>query len=173
MTAQTVDIGTQYVDEEEMSIQSSIKDVPVLNPEMEVKLGILSNRLLHGSYWFLILDMMFKTKFQLHALAKAARMRDAACRESASSIMSWVKGVGGKVRLVDIARPDYGKEEDFTVEYAVKTMATLDTWLEQGVMEVLVEGLNDVDEVLKTVLDKHRDFHWESQSMKEKVFLPE
>ena len=52
-------------------------------------------------------------------------------------------------------------------------MATLDTWLEQGVMEVLVEGLYDVDEVLKTVLDKHRDFHWESQSMKEKVFLSE
>ena len=87
--------------------------------------------------------------------------------------MSWEKGVGGKVRLVDIARPGYGKEEDFTVEYAVKTMATLDTWLEQGVMEVLVEGLYDVDEVLKTVLDKHRDFHWESQSMKEKVFLSE
>ena len=77
------------------------------------------------------------------------------------------------MRLVDIARPDYGKEEDFTVEYAVKTMATLDTWLEQGVMEVLLEGMSDVDEVLKTVLDKHRDFHWESQSMKEKVFLPE
>lgn len=74
MNAGKVDIGTQYVEDDDISVQSSIKDIPILNPEMEVKLGILSNRLLHGSYWYLILDVMFKTKFQLHGLAKAARM---------------------------------------------------------------------------------------------------
>ena len=38
-------------------------ETTTINHEMEVKLGILANRLLHGSYWFLILDMMFRTKF--------------------------------------------------------------------------------------------------------------
>ena len=50
MNIEKVDMGTQYVDHEEISTQSSIKLEPVLNSEMEVKLGILSNRLLHGSY---------------------------------------------------------------------------------------------------------------------------
>ena len=44
---------------------------------------------------------------------------------------------GGRVKMADIAKPDYGREEDFTAEYAVRTMATLDTWLEQGVREVV------------------------------------
>ena len=169
MNTEKVDIGTQYVEGEEISVQSV--ETTFINHEMEVKLGILANRLLHGSYWFLILDMMFRTKFQLIGLAKAARMREATCRESASSIMSWVREVGGKVRLVDIARPDYGKEENFTIEYGVRTMATLDTWLEQGVMEVLASGVSEANDVLKAVLEKHRDYHWESQGMKDKIFL--
>ena len=173
MTNEKVDIGTQYVDEQEISIQTPLKHEDTLNSDNEVKLGILSNRLLHGSYWFLVLDMMFTTKFQLNGLARAARQREAACRESAITIMSWVKQKGGRVRLVDIARPDYGREEDFTAEYAMKTMATLDTWLEQGVMQVLVEGVKETDDMLREVLEKHREFHWESQSMKDKVFLPE
>ena len=104
---------------------------------MEVELGILSNRLLHGSYWFLILELMFTTKLELRGLARCAKQREDACRESASSVMSWLMEKVGKVRMADIAKPDYGREKDFTAEYAVSTMATLDTWLEQGVREIL------------------------------------
>ena len=88
--------------------------------------------------------------------------------------MSWVMGKGGRLKIADIAKPEYGDEEDFTDEYAVKTIAALDTWLEQGLREMLemvvgkeVEGMEDM---LKGVLDKHREFHWDSQAMKNRVF---
>ena len=55
---------------------------------MEVQLSILSNRLLHGYYWFLILDLMFTTKLQLKGLARSARKREAACMESAITMIS-------------------------------------------------------------------------------------
>ena len=141
---------------------------------MEVKLGILSNQMMHASYWFLVLEMMFTTKLQLSGMARSVRQREAACRESAITIMNWVMGKGGRLRIADIAKPEYGDEEDFTDEYAVKTIAALDTWLEQGLREMLemvvgkeVEGMEDM---LKGVLDKHREFHWDSQAMKNRVF---
>ena len=170
-----VDTGTQYVDDQDISTQTTNNNPEaILTYDMEVQLGILSNRLLHGSYWFLILDLMFTTKLQLMGLARSARKREAACRESAITIMSWVMEKGGRVKMADIAKPDYGREEDFTAEYAVRTMATLDTWLEQGVREVLEMVLGKegqgMEERLKMVLEKHRDLHWESQAMKNTVF---
>ena len=57
-------------------------------PIIEVQLSILSNRLLHGYYWFLILDLMFTTKHQLKGLARSARKREAACMESAITMIS-------------------------------------------------------------------------------------
>ena len=103
-------------------------------------------------------------KLQLLGLARSYRKREAACRESAITIMSLVMDKGGRVKMADISKPDYGREEDFTAEYAVRTMAILDTWLEQGVREVLemVVGkeVQGMEEMLKMVLEKHRDLHW-------------
>ena len=169
-----VDTGTQHVDDQDISTQTTnINPEAALTSDMEVKLGTLSNRLLHGSYWFLILYLMFTTKLQLMELARSARKREAACRESAMTIMSWVMEKGGRVKMADIAKPDYGREEDFTAEYAVRTMAALDTWLEQGVREVgeMVVGkeVQGMEKMLKMVLEKHRDLHWESQAMKNTV----
>ena len=41
----------------------------------------------------------------------------------------------GELRLVDVARPD-PEVETMDAEAALRTLVTLDTWLEQGVMEV-------------------------------------
>ena len=68
---------------------------------MEVQLSNLSNRILHRSYWFLILDLMFITNLQLTGRA----------------IMSWVMEKGGRVEMADIAKPDYGRKEDFTAKF--------------------------------------------------------
>ena len=54
-------------------------------------------------------------------------------------------------RLVDIAKPDYGSDDNFSLEYAMKTMVTLDTWLEQGIMEVLVEADTHMEDMLKVI----------------------
>ena len=170
-----VDTGTQHVDGQEISTQTANNNQDAnLSYDLEVKLAILFNCLLHGSYWFMLLDMMFTTKLQLRGLGRSARKREAASRESATTIMSWVMEKGGEVRMADVAKPDYGREEDFTAEYAVRTMATLDTWLEQEVRVVLetvvgkeVEG---IENMLKGVLDKHREFYWDSQAMRNRVF---
>ena len=58
-------------------------------------------------------------------------------------------------RLVDIAKPDYGSDEDFSLEYAMKTMVTLDTWLEQGVMEVLVEADSHMEDMLRVASSRN------------------
>ena len=54
-------------------------------------------------------------------------------------------------------------------------MATLDTWLEEGVREILdkVVGkdIQELEELLNRVLDKQREFHFETQAMKNKVFV--
>ena len=171
-----IDTGTQYGDDQDISTQTT-NNMPEasLTYELEVELGILCNRLLHGSYWFLILDLMFTSKLELRGLARSAKQREVACRESASSIMSWLMEKGASVKMADITKPDYGSQEDFTAEYAVTTMVTLDTWLEQGAREVLekVVGteLIGLEELLRTVLDKHREFRWETQAMKNKVFM--
>ena len=92
-----VDTCTQYVDDQDISAQTTKNNQEAtLTYDMEVKLGTLSNRLLHGSYWFLILDLMFTTNLQLMGLARSYRKREDACRESAITIMSWVmeKGAG-------------------------------------------------------------------------------
>ena len=84
-----VDTGTQYVDDQDISTQTTNNNPEAsLTYDMEVQLGILSNRLLHGSYWFMILDLMFTTKLQLMGLARSARKREAASRESVITIMS-------------------------------------------------------------------------------------
>eukprot|EP00091_Calanus_sinicus_P017556 TRINITY_DN37934_c0_g1_i1.p1 TRINITY_DN37934_c0_g1~~TRINITY_DN37934_c0_g1_i1.p1 ORF type:complete len:121 (+),score=43.96 TRINITY_DN37934_c0_g1_i1:125-487(+) len=106
-----VDTGTQYVDDQDISTQTTNNNQEAtLTFDMEVKLGILSNRLLHGSYWFLILDLMFTSKLELMGLAMSARKREAACRES--SMTSHVLGVEkeGKVKMADIAKPEFGRE---------------------------------------------------------------
>ena len=172
---QIMDNSTQHDDDQEISTQTANYNPEAnLSYDMEVKLCILANQLLHGSYWFLLLDLMFTTKLQLRGLARSARQREAACRESATTIMSWVMEKGGRVRMVDIAKPDCGREEDFTAEYSVRTMANVDSWLEQGVREVLemVVGkeMEGMEEMLKGVLEKHREFYWDSQAMKNKVF---
>ena len=173
MKVEKIDMSTQYAIEQEIPTQNNNKQEDVFDTDMEVKLGILSNSLLHGSYWYLVLEIMFTTKFEMNGLARAARLRETACRESAITIMSLVKQKGGRVRLADIARPHYGREEDFTAEHAMRTMATLDTWLEQGVMKVLVDGVNEMEDILTEMMVKHREFHWESQAMKEKMCLPQ
>ena len=58
-------------------------------------------------------------------------------------------------RLVDIAKPDYGSDEDFSLEYAMKTMVTLDTWLEQGVMEVLVDADSHMEDMLRVASSRN------------------
>ena len=58
-------------------------------------------------------------------------------------------------RLVDIAKPDYGSDEDFSPEYAMKTMVTLDTWLEQGVMEVLVDADSHMEDMLRVASSRN------------------
>ena len=170
-----VDIGTQHVDEQEISTQTSNSNLEAsLNYDMEIKLGILSNQMLHASYWFLVLVMMFTTKLQLRGLARSARQRERACRESAITIMIWIIKKGWRVKIADVAKPEYGDEEDFNDEYAMKTMAALDNWLEKGLRDVLemVVGkeMDGMEEMLKGLLDKHREFHWDSQAMMNRVF---
>ena len=58
-------------------------------------------------------------------------------------------------RLVDIAKPDYGSDEDFSLEYAMKTMVTLDRWLEQGVMEVLVDADSHMEDMLRVASSRN------------------
>ena len=169
-----VDTGTQYVDDQDISTQTGT-DSPIISYELEMQLGILCNRLLHGSYWFLILEMMFTNKLELRGLAMCAKQRESVCRESASSIMSWMVKNMSTVKIADIAKPDYGREKDFTAEYAIRTMASLDTWLEQGLREV-VEMVTEQDmgglvDLLKSLLGKHRDLLFESQALKNKVFV--
>ena len=67
---------------------------------------------------------------------------------------------------MDISKPEYGKEQDFSLECAVTTKLTLDIWLEQDVMEVLMEANLEVDKVMRNILEKQREFHWESKAMK-------
>ena len=167
-----VDAGTQCVDDQDMSTQTTNK--LLVTYELEMQLGILCNQMLHGAYWFLILEIMFTTKLQLRGLARCAKQRDVTCRESVSSIMSWVMEKGGTLKLADIAKPDYGKEKDFTAEYAVRTMAALDTWLEKGLREVMdmVSGqdMDGLEELLNRILSTYRDFQFESKAMMNKVF---
>ena len=166
-----IDTSTQYVDDQDISTQTT-NNMPEAG--LTYELGILCNRLLHGSYWFLILDLMFTSKLELRGLVRSAKQREVACRESASSIMSWLMEKGASVKMADITKPDYGSQEDFTAEYAVKIMATLDTWLVQGVREeleiVVGKDIDGIEEMLRSVLDKHREFYWDSQAMKNKVF---
>ena len=169
-----VDTGTQYVDDQDISTQTETNS-PIISYDLEMQLGILCNRLLHGSYWFLILEMMFTNKLELRGLARCAKQRENVCRESASSIMSWLMKNMATVRMADIAKPDYGMEKDFTAEYAVRTMVSLDTWLEQGVREVVEkvtgQDMEGLEELLKGMLVKHRDLQFETQAMKNKVFM--
>ena len=45
-----VNTGTQYVEDQDISTETSNNNL--ISYDMEVELGILSNRLLHGSFWF-------------------------------------------------------------------------------------------------------------------------
>ena len=40
-------------------------------------------------------------------------------------------------------------------------------------MKVLVDGVNEMEDILTEMMVKHREFHWESQAMKEKMCLPQ
>ena len=169
------DTGTQCDDDEQDKSTQTASD-SMINYELEMQLGILANRLLHGSYWFLILEIIFTSK-DLRGLAGCAKQRENVCRESASSIMSWLMENMGTVRMADIAKPDYyvGKEE-ITAEYAVWTMAALDTWLEQG-LRVVVEIVTEQDreavlvELLRKILEEYDDLQLETQAMKDRIFL--
>ena len=165
-----VDTGTQWEtgDTANASPSQSIVKVKELSLEVETKLVMLANKMLHASYWFLLLGVTF-TGLDLAGLARAARVREAAAREGASSILCLVKEEGGATRLVDIARPDT-TDEEMGAEQAVRTMASLDSWLEQGVLEaVLGFGRSGIGEGLRKVLDKCRELRWESQGMREQV----
>ena len=94
----TVDCGTQYSDNGEEVEDMVMKTRYQVSPEMEVKLSVLSNKLLHGSYWFLLLDVMLTSKWDMAGQARAARMREAVCREAAVNIMTWIKEMGGCLR---------------------------------------------------------------------------
>ena len=95
----TVDCGTQYSDNgEDIMEDEVVKTRYQVTSEMEVKLSVLSNKLLHGSYWFLLLDVMLTSKWDMAAQARAARMREAVCREAAVNIMTWIKEMGGCLR---------------------------------------------------------------------------
>ena len=77
---------------------------------------------------------LYISRWRLAAPAHAARAREAACREAAASLLASVVSCG-ELRLVDVARPD-PEVETMDAEAALRTLVTLDTWLEQGVMEV-------------------------------------
>ena len=166
-----ISTGTQYVDPKDDSTQT------IEAPDIDYfDLLNLANMFLHSSYWFLMLSITL-TRLDLTGLAWAAKQKDTICRESAMTILSWVMEKGGRMRMVDIVKPDYGKEEDFTAEYAVRIMANLDTWLVQGVREememVVGKEIEGIEEVLRSVLDKHRGFYWDSQALKNRVFSAE
>ena len=63
--------------------------------------------------------------------------------------------------MVDIAKPDYGSDEDFSLEYAMKTMVTLDRWLEQGVMEVLVDADSHMEDMLRVASSRNLFLNFE------------
>ena len=176
----TVETGTQWSDNtdgrlvaaepgeglESGEVQYRVK------PGLELRLNMLANRLLHGSYWYLLLQIISDSTFGMsERIIKAARRREEASREAARTIITWLREVGSQVRLVDIARPDHGTEEEFCLENALKTLLTLDIWLEQGLVEVMVEADPEMEDMLATILNKLRDFHSESKAMKDQIML--
>ena len=167
-----VETGTQWSDQTEPGGErlEAGEGQYSLKAGLELKLNMLANRLLHGSYWYLLLQILH-TSFSSDRLMMAARRREEGSREAARTIIIWLKEVGSQVRLVDIARPDHGTEEEFCLEYALKTLLTLDIWLERGVMEVLVEADLEMEEMLRKILEKLREFHWESKAMKDQMML--
>ena len=142
--------GTQY-DDNDASTQTPN------HPEAETITSILelANMFLHSSYWFLVLSITL-TRLDLSGLAWAAKQRDLLCRESATTIYSWILGKGGKIQLADIAVPVLEEKENPTAENLVKKWDQLDKWLETKMEQILLTlGKGDdtgLEEMLRNLM---------------------
>ena len=146
--------GTQYNDNDVSKDDST--QTPNL-PEAETITSILelANMFLHSSYWFLVLSITL-TSLDLSGLAWAAKQRDLLCRESATTIYSWILGKGGKIQLADIAVPVLEEKENPTAENLVKKWDQLDKWLETKMEQILLTlGKGDdtgLEEMLRNLM---------------------
>ena len=124
--------GTQYEDNDASTQTPNLLEAETITSILE-----LANMFLHSSYWFLVLSITL-TRLDLSGLAWAAKQRDLLCRESATTIYSWILGKGGKVQLADIAVPVLEEKENPTAENLVKKWDQLDKWLETKMEQILL-----------------------------------
>ena len=124
--------GTQYDDNDASTQTPNLPEAETITSILE-----LANMFLHSSYWFLVLSITL-TRLDLSGLAWAAKQRDLLCRESATTIYSWILGKGGKIQLADIAVPVLEEKENPTAENLVKKWDQLDKWLETKMEQILL-----------------------------------
>ena len=140
--------GTQYDDNDASTQTPNLPEAETITSILE-----LANMFLHSSYWFLVLSITL-TRLDLSGLAWAAKQRDLLCRESATTIYSWILGKGGKIQLADIAVPVL--EENPTAENLVKKWDQLDKWLETKMEQILLTlGKGDdtgLEEMLRNLM---------------------
>ena len=142
--------GTQYDDNDASTQTPNLPEAETITSILE-----LANMFLHSSYWFLVLSITL-TRLDLSGLAWAAKQRDLLCRESATTIYSWILGKGGKIQLADIAVPVLEEKENPTAENLVKKWDQLDKWLETKMEQILLTlGKGDdtgLEEMLRNLM---------------------
>ena len=142
--------GTQYDDNDASTQTPNLPEAETITSILE-----LANMFLHSSYWFLVLSITL-TRLDLSGLAWAAKQRDLLCRESATTIYSWILGKGGKIQLADIAMPVLEEKENPTAENLVKKWDQLDKWLETKMEQILLTlGKGDdtgLEEMLRNLM---------------------
>ena len=142
--------GTKYDDNDASTQTPNLPEAETITSILE-----LANMFLHSSYWFLVLSITL-TSLDLSGLAWAAKQRDLLCRESATTIYSWILGKGGKIQLADIAVPVLEEKENPTAENLVKKWDQLDKWLETKMEQILLTlGKGDdtgLEEMLRNLM---------------------
>ena len=146
--------GTQHNDTKDDATQTT--NLP--DSETIISMLELANMFLHSSYWFLMLSI-YLARLDLSGLAWAAKQKDIVCRESATTIFSWILGKGGRVDLADIAMPVM-EEKDPSAEYMVAKWDQLDKWMEtkmEKIMATFGGGDNTgLEEILRDLLETFR-----------------
>ena len=134
--------------------------------DLVLELCVLGNKLLHAAYWYLLLEVVLSKDDPLTGLTRELRERGEASRKSAREIFSWLLNNKEMLRLTDIARPDI-ERLGVSNNYAVRMMALLDKWIEDGVKYIMMSIVDeDLEEILRKMLDRHRSLALDSQDMK-------
>ena len=100
-------------------------------------MAILANRLLHGSYWYLLLSIVLEND-GLFNIRNNLEMRKSVSEAAAKRIMTYL-AVQGSLVIADITKPDFDLEHGNCVD-AISIVAKLDRWLLTSVWTAIISA---------------------------------